>query len=120
MHSIDREKAEHYTWGTGCDGWHLVRSETLSVIEEHMPPGTAEVVHFHRHAQQFFYLLSGRALFEIDGTEVALTARQGIHVPPGVPHRIRNRSASGLEFIVVSQPPSHGDRVVVNPDRTET
>ena len=36
---IDRGTAEHYTWGDGCDGWHLVKGADLSVIQERMPPG---------------------------------------------------------------------------------
>jgi hypothetical protein len=39
--------AEHYTWGSVCDGWHLVRRPELSVIRERMPAGTSEVRHFH-------------------------------------------------------------------------
>jgi hypothetical protein len=34
---ISRDHAEHYVWGTRCDGWHLVRESCLSVIEECMP-----------------------------------------------------------------------------------
>jgi hypothetical protein len=43
--------AEHYAWGAGCDGWHLVRAPALSVIQERMPPGAAEVRHRHAVAQ---------------------------------------------------------------------
>lgn len=113
MCAIDRDTAEHYTWGSGCDGWHLVRDDRLSVIEEQMPPGTAEVAHYHCHAQQFFYLLDGQALLEVNGREIVLSARQGVHIPAGVPHRIRNTSSQPVQFIVISHPPSHGDRVVV-------
>ena len=39
-----RETAEHYKWGgaggADCDGWHLVKTAELSVIEELMPPDT--------------------------------------------------------------------------------
>ncbi|MGA8345596.1 MAG: hypothetical protein WB781_26940, partial [Candidatus Sulfotelmatobacter sp.] len=41
--SVSRENAEHYRWGVDCDGWHLVKDAQLSVIEEFMPPGAAEV-----------------------------------------------------------------------------
>ena len=34
------KNAEHYQWGNACDGWHLLKSETLSVIQEKMPAGT--------------------------------------------------------------------------------
>ena len=113
MHAIDRGTAEHYIWGEGCDGWHLVRDESLSVIEESMPPGAFEVAHYHRKAQQFFYLLSGEALLEVNGKEIRVSARQGVHIPAGVPHRIGNASSEPVQFIVISTPPSHGDRVLV-------
>jgi len=73
--------------GNACDGWHLVREPDLGVIEERMPPGTAEVRHYHQRSRQFFYILSGEAVMEVDGSVVSLTAGQGLHIPPGV--RIR-------------------------------
>jgi hypothetical protein len=38
---ISRETAEHYVWGGTCDGWHLVRSLELSIIQERMPRARA-------------------------------------------------------------------------------
>lgn len=105
--------AEHYTWGDGCDGWHLVREPALSVIRERMPPGTAEVRHRHRAARQFFLVLRGEAVLEAAGVEHALRPGEGLQVEPGVPHQMFNRSAQPVEFLVVSQPHSHGDREVV-------
>jgi mannose-6-phosphate isomerase-like protein (cupin superfamily) len=110
--AISRETAEHYTWGDACDGWHLVREPSLGVIEERMPPGTSEVRHYHKQSRQFFYILSGVAVMEVDGREVRLSTGQGLHIPPGIPHQIRNESQEAVRFIVVSQPHSHGDRVV--------
>jgi mannose-6-phosphate isomerase-like protein (cupin superfamily) len=111
-HPVSSATAEHYTWGGNCDGWHLVKDAALSVIEEQMPPGTAEVLHFHERAQQFFFVLSGEAVMEVDGRQVRLSAREGIHVQPGVRHQIRNVSEEPVRFLVISQPRSHGDRVV--------
>jgi mannose-6-phosphate isomerase-like protein (cupin superfamily) len=113
MVRIDRQAAPHYVWGNGCDGWHLVQTPTLSVIEERMPPGTSEIRHYHRQAHQFFYVLRGSLSVESGETEIALRAGQGVSVLAGEPHQVRNRSASDVEFLVVSQPPSHGDRVAV-------
>ncbi|HEY5327877.1 MAG TPA: cupin domain-containing protein, partial [Mucilaginibacter sp.] len=61
------DNAEHYTWGAQCDGWRLLRLDTLSVIQERMPPGASEQLHFHERAQQVFYILSGTATFEVEG-----------------------------------------------------
>jgi len=41
--TISKLTAEHYLWGNGCDGWHLVKNPQLSVIQELTPAGTAEV-----------------------------------------------------------------------------
>ena len=89
-----------------------MKSDELSVIEERMPAGTAEVRHWHRRAQQFFCVLSGRATMEIDGEIVVLGAGEGVHIPAGVAHQMRNDSGEEVRFLVVSQPRAHGDRVV--------
>ena len=108
---VNRETAEHYAWGEACDGWHLVRDVGLSVIEECMPPGTAEVRHHHGKAQQFFYVLSGKALIEVEEEMVELSSGDGVRVLPGSRHQIRNESNELVRFLVISQPPSHGDRI---------
>jgi mannose-6-phosphate isomerase-like protein (cupin superfamily) len=107
------ESAEHYSWGEGCDGWHLVRELSLSVIRERMPPGTAEVRHRHRAARQFFLVQEGEAVLEAGGIPHVLRAGEGLQIEPGVPHQMWNRSPHPVEFLVVSQPHSHGDREVV-------
>jgi mannose-6-phosphate isomerase-like protein (cupin superfamily) len=110
---ISKETAEHYTWGENCDGWHLLKSVGLSVIQERMPPQTSEVKHFHERSNQFFYILSGEAAMEIEGEPEVLKAGQGIEIPCGTAHQIFNKSDAFLEFIVVSAPPSHGDRILL-------
>lgn len=57
-------------------------------------------------------MLSGTATFELDGDVQRLGAQQEIEVESGVPHQMRNDSAEPLEFLVTSQPPGHGDRIV--------
>lgn len=107
---IDRSTAEHYVWGGDSDGWHLLKSAGLSVIEERMSPGRAETRHVHLKAQQFFYVLSGLATLEVDGIEHDLLPHQGLAVAPGTPHQLLNRGSEDLHFLVISSPPSHGDR----------
>lgn len=109
---INKNNAEHYSWGHGCDGWHLVKGAELSVIHERMPAGTSEVKHFHRRARQFFFVLSGTATLEFAGRREVLEAHEGIEVLAGVPHQMFNESAREVEFIVISQPPGQGDRVL--------
>ena len=113
---ISKETGEHYIWGAGCDGWHLVKLVDLSVIHERMPPGTAEVLHYHQTAWQFFFVLSGTATLEVAGTRELLRAQQGVEVPPGAPHQIFNESDQPVEFLVISQPTTRGDRELVDPE----
>lgn len=108
---MSRENAPHYAWGDNCEGWHLLQESDLSVIEERMPPEASEVGHFHSKAQQFFFILSGQATMEINGERILLTAGQGLAIPRGVRHQFRNHSVEPVRFLVISQPPSHGDRV---------
>jgi|ERR1041385_2533128 mannose-6-phosphate isomerase-like protein (cupin superfamily) len=109
---VSAATAEHYTWGTGCDGWHLVKGDGLSVIRERMPPGTGEARHLHVRARQFFLVLAGTASFERDGVVETLGPGEGIEVAPGVPHTMMNRSDGDIDFLVVSAPKAHGDRVL--------
>jgi mannose-6-phosphate isomerase-like protein (cupin superfamily) len=114
--SVSRDNVEHYTWpsaigGHSCDGWHLHRSEALSVIEERMPPGTAEQRHLHRRATQFFYVLAGELTIELEGTEHRLAPTTGLTISAGTPHQVFNRGSEDARFLVISQPPSHGDRL---------
>ncbi len=108
--AVSRENAEHYRWGADCDGWHLVDKQ-LSVIEEFMPPGSAEIRHYHERSQQFFYILTGEVLMEIDGENVLIPAGSGVRILPGARHQIRNPSSSPVRFLVISQPSSRDDRI---------
>jgi mannose-6-phosphate isomerase-like protein (cupin superfamily) len=114
IQTIDRRTAQHYSWGNNCDGWHLVKTEALSIIEEKMPPGTSEVRHYHQKSNQFFYVLKGNLQIEVEENEVELNAGQGLHIEAGQRHQVFNRSAGDAEFLVVSNPPSHGDRIATD------
>jgi len=107
------KNAEHYSWGKECDGWHLLKNDNLSIIEEVMPPGTEEQLHCHEKSQQIFYILSGSATFEIDGHIETLSEKESIHVPARTLHKISNKHQTHLSFLVVSQPKSHGDRIEI-------
>ena len=87
-----------------------MRAQSLSVIEERMPPGAIEVRHWHARARQFFYVLRGTLTLEVEGDTHVLPARSGIELPEGTAHQAINESDGEVEFLVISEPPSHGDR----------
>ncbi len=111
MHPISTHSAEHYTWGQSCDGWHLVRTHELSVIQECMPPGASETAHYHSRSRQFFFVLSGTLTIQIDGQTHVLSREHGLEIPPKISHRVLNDSAAETTFLVISTPPTDADRI---------
>jgi len=110
---ISIENAEHYIWGDVCDGWRLLQHDDMSVIQERVPAGAAEVMHFHNSALQFFYILEGEGIMIFEEQEVILKKGQGIEITAQVKHQFRNQSTADVHFLVISVPPTKGDRINV-------
>lgn len=110
MREKNTTNSEHYIWGENCDGWHLLKSNSLSIIQEKMLPKTEENLHFHSKAQQFFFILKGTATFEVNNETFLVKEKNGFHILPNEKHKIFNKTDEDLEFLVISEPKSHGDR----------
>jgi mannose-6-phosphate isomerase-like protein (cupin superfamily) len=108
---IEKTKSKHYYWGNNCEGWRLVDGNSLSVIDEEMPPHTSEKIHFHKNAQQLFYIKSGIADFEVEGKIYKVISDQSFYIEPLLKHKIINNTNESLKFIVISQPSTKTDRV---------
>lgn len=108
---IDISTAEKYNWAEQCFGWHLLKSEQLSVIQERVGPGKSERRYYHKEGKQFFFIFSGSAVLEIEGTEYCLSALQGLAVEPLEKHTFKNTSSTDAEFIVVTSPKLDNDLV---------
>ena len=109
--SISIDNAEHYIWGEVSEGWHLLKREDMSVIQERVPAGGAEVMHYHTQARQFFYILEGQGSMAFEDKVIALKKGQGIEIAPGVKHQFWNQSNADVHFLVISVPSTRGDRV---------
>jgi mannose-6-phosphate isomerase-like protein (cupin superfamily) len=108
-----KNNSKHYIWGNSCDSWILKDTQNLSVKQEMMPSGTAEKLHFHREAEQFFYILKGEAVFYINEEKFSVHAGESISILPTSKHYITNESAGDLEFLVISNPSTNNDRTEV-------
>lgn len=108
-----KNNSEHYIWGDHCDSWILKNDGKLSVKQEIMPSGTSEKLHFHHLAEQFFYILKGKAVFFIDGERLSVKNGESITIPPKSKHYIANESDEDLEFLVISSPSTDNDRTEV-------
>jgi mannose-6-phosphate isomerase-like protein (cupin superfamily) len=103
--------AEHYIWGESCDGWHLLKRDDMSVIQECVPPRGKEVMHYHKTARQFFYILAGEGTMSFEDRDVSLRKGDGIEIAPQVKHQFKNPSDDDVYFLVISAPSTRGDRV---------
>lgn len=101
---ISRHTARSSTWNEVCQAFHLVDRADLSVVEEHMPPGTSGESHVHARSRQFFQVLSGTGTLTVDSAEVQVPAGSGIEVPPRAQHHMRNDGSEDLVMLVVSCP----------------
>ena len=110
---ISIENAEHYIWGEVCDGWHLLKRDEISVIQERVPAGGTEVMHYHNVSRQFFYILDGEGVMIFDDRQIVLNKGQGIEINPQEKHQFKNQSNADVHFLVISVPTTRGDRVNV-------
>lgn len=110
---IDQSNSEHYLWGKNCDSWVLADTKGLSVKQERMPPGTNEQLHFHKNAQQFFFIIKGVATLFLDNERYIVTEQKGLLITPMTKHYIANETEEHLEFLVISQPSTHNDRITI-------
>lgn len=108
---ISTKNAEHYIWGEVCDGWHLLKRDDMSVIQERVPAGGAEVMHYHEKARQFFYVLESEGTMVLENQEIRLHKGEGLEIAPMVRHQFKNTSQAEVHFLVISVPSTREDRV---------
>lgn len=108
---ISLQSTEQYQWGQSGIGWFLKKSEDITIVEERIAPGVREVRHYHEVAWQFFYILEGSAVIEVDGQEYMLGRYDGIEIDAGEIHQLCNRGTEYVRFLLVSRPNSFNDRV---------
>jgi mannose-6-phosphate isomerase-like protein (cupin superfamily) len=108
---VSIENAEHYIWGEICDSWHLLKRDDISIIQERVPAGGTEVMHYHQTARQFFYVLEGEGTMAFEDEVIVLKKGQGIEIAPRIKHQFKNQSDDEVHFLVISVPTTRGDRV---------
>ncbi len=67
--------------------------------------------HWHKHDREdeFFYVVEGRLLLDLEGRTVTLEPRQGIVVPKGVLHRTRAPSRTVVLMVEAATVTPTGD-----------
>jgi mannose-6-phosphate isomerase-like protein (cupin superfamily) len=82
--------------------------EKQSLAEASVPTGSATQRHYHKLAEEIYFILEGRGTMEIDGTTREVGSGDAILIPPGAWHTITAREA--LRFLCCCAPPyAHED-----------
>ncbi len=63
---------------------------------------SSESKHYHLHAEQFFYVLSGTATIKLESEMFIIYPNDGLHVKAGTTHQLFNTGQTVLHFIVTS------------------
>jgi len=74
-----------------------------SLAEASMPAGTATERHYHKDAEEFYFLLEGTGTMEVDGGVVNVGPGDAILIPPGSWHQITAHEP--LRFLCCCAPP---------------
>ena len=86
-----------------------------SLAEATVPPGVETEEHYHPRAEEIYYVLRGRGLMTLQGERREVRPGDGILIPPGTRHRIRNIGQEPLVFLCGCSPPySHEDTILVS------
>jgi uncharacterized cupin superfamily protein len=83
--------------GADCDGG-------CTIIENVTPPKAGPPLHRHSREDEWFYVLEGDYLFEVDGKQMTVGPGSTAFAPRGTAHTFQNISSSHSRMIVVAQP----------------
>ncbi len=90
-----------------------VRGHSLARIV--IPPGKSAEPHFHKHSEESYLILSGRAVLRIDQAQFELQAGEAVLIEPMEVHQIANPGDEDLVFLAVCVPAWHpGDSFEAN------
>ena len=79
-----------------------------SLAEARLPASASTTRHYHREAEEFYYVLEGRGRMEIDGETTLVSPGDAILIPPGSWHQLE--ALDPMRFLCCCAPPySHED-----------
>jgi mannose-6-phosphate isomerase-like protein (cupin superfamily) len=80
-----------------------VRNQSLA--EATIEAGAGTVRHYHRVAEEIYYLIEGHGTMELDGELRAVVAGDAVLIPPGAWHQISASDDGPLRLLCACSPP---------------
>ncbi len=65
--------------------------------------------HMHREQEEFYLVLDGTAMIDVDERPFKVGEREALAVPAGAWHKVANVGVGPLTFLVAAAPPAEGD-----------
>jgi len=76
-----------------------------SLAEATLEPGQATTRHYHRDAEEIYFVLEGDGEMEIEGDRARVRVGEAIPIAPGARHQIRNVGPGSLRLLCCCSPP---------------
>lgn len=83
--------------------------ENQSLAEASLPAAGVTTRHYHRESEEFYYVLEGGGVMEVDGDRRRVEPGDAVIIPPGAWHQIRADDTGGLRFLCCCSPPFSRD-----------
>lgn len=77
---------------------------SMAVFHLVAPPMSGPPLHVHAREDEFFYVLDGELVFEIDGARHTVGAGGSVGLMRGVPHRYQNFTDRDATLLIVTTP----------------
>lgn len=71
----------------------------MNVGVDWLEPGETHLLHYHREAEEWYYVVRGRALIRVGDDEQLCEPGTGVFIPAGAPHRVHNCGDETCEFL---------------------
>lgn len=86
-----------------------------TLAEARVPPGGITSLHYHRQAEEIYYLLAGQGLMRLGDQTRPVGPGDAVAIPPGALHQITNTGADVLKFLCCCAPGyEHEDTVLAD------
>jgi mannose-6-phosphate isomerase-like protein (cupin superfamily) len=108
MRSIDA--VEPFVTKDGSTIRELHHTSVQSLAEATLEVEQATERHYHRSAEEIYFVLKGQGKMEVDGETSFLKQGDSVLIPAGAWHELENNGTSELRILCMCAPPySHDD-----------
>ncbi len=103
-----------FTTLDGSEIREYAHTDVQSLAEATVPPSGATAAHFHRTSEELYLFTAGEGLMSLGEERFDVVAGDCVTIPPGVEHKLWNRSESRPLVLLCSCSPaySHEDTVL--------